>query len=126
MISDDELAEVERQVGRALDRGDQDSLPILGFGVTAVVIGAPLDAPRVVAKRLPPFADEASYGHHRGLVLDYVEQLRQSGVAVVDTDVRCLPAENGQGLVAYILQPLLDRDTLGNHVLRAAEPTDGH
>jgi hypothetical protein len=126
MISDEELAEVERGVGDALDRGDQDSLPVLGFGVTAVVIGAPLDEPRVVAKRLPPFATVASYEHHRGLVLDYVDQLRQSGVAVVDTEVRGLPAESGEGLVAYILQPLLDRDTLGNNVLAAADPSEGH
>ena len=126
MITDEELAEVEREVGLALDRGAQDELPILGFGVTAVVIGAPIDAPRVVAKRLPPFVDEASFTHHRDLVLGYVDELRQSGVAVVDTEVRCLPAENGQGLVAYIVQPLLDRDTLGPQVLRAADPADGH
>ncbi|HYF46298.1 MAG TPA: DUF6206 family protein, partial [Acidimicrobiales bacterium] len=127
MISDEELVEVERRVGEALDRGTQDALPILGYGVTAVVIGAPLDDPTVVAKRLPPFVDEASFRRHRDLVLEYVDQLRHAGVAVIDTEVRCVPtAGDRQGLVAYIVQPLLDRDTLGPQVLRRADPAEGH
>ena len=127
MISDADLEELETSVCAALDREGQDDLPVLGYGVTCVVLGYPFDQPNVVCKRLPPFATEEAYERHRELILDYVAQLRQAGVAVVDTEVVALPAVGERsGVVGYVVQPLLPEDTLGPAILRAADPAEGH
>ncbi len=127
MISDEELVQLESDVGRALDGKGQEQLNIMGYGVTAVVFGVPADAPTVVAKRLPPGATQAEFDHHRDLVLDYVDQMRHAGVAVLDTEVKGVPSEGPDGgITGYVLQPVLDKAALGPSVLRGADPAEGH
>ena len=127
MITDEELVQLEADVGRALDGKGEDRLRIMGYGVTAVVFGVPADGPRVVCKRLPPNASEADFARHKALVLDYVDQMRHAGVAVVDTEVRSVPSEGpGGGVTGFVIQPVVERACLGDQVLAAADPADGH
>lgn len=127
MISDEELVQLESDVGKALDGKGQEQLNIMGYGVTAVVFGVPAGAPTVVAKRLPPGATQAEFDHHRDLVLDYVDQMRHAGVAVLDTEVKGVPSEGpAGGITGYVLQPVLDKATLGPSILRGADPAEGH
>lgn len=129
MISDEELVQLEADVGRALDGGGEDDLKIIGYGVTAVVFGVPAKGEtRVVAKRLPPFPNQVAFERHRDLILDYVEQMRHAGVAVLDTEVHSVPAEGSDSgrLTAYVVQPALDKATLGPSILRGADPAEGH
>lgn len=127
MITDEELAQLEADVSAALDRGDDSGLPILGYGVTAVVLGVPAEQPRVVCKRLPPFPDIAAFERHRDLVLSYVDQMRHAGVGVLDTEVRSVPSlGEGGKIVGYVVQPALDKATLGPAILRGADPAEGH
>jgi hypothetical protein len=127
MISDEELTQLEADVNRALDGKGQERLKIMGYGVTAVVFGLPAARPEYVCKRLPPNSSQADFERHRALVLDYVEQMRQAGIAVLDTEVKAVPSEGrAGGVTGYIIQPALDPSSLGNNVLRAADPAEGH
>lgn len=127
MITDEELVQLEADVGQALDGKGQDQLNIMGYGVTAVVFGVPAEAPRVVCKRLPPNASEAEFERHKALVLDYVDQMRHAGVAVVDTEVRSVPSEGpGGGVTGFVIQPVVEKACLGDQVLAATDAADGH
>jgi hypothetical protein len=99
-------------------------LDLRGFGVTSVVLAAPVGSPTAACKRVPPFRDRATYDRYRGVVLRNVEELSANGVHVVDTDVRLV--EHGGHLVGYVVQPLLPPACLGPEVLRAADPSPGH
>ena len=61
LISDGELIELETVVQGALRTGDRSALDLRGFGVTSVVLAAPIGSPRVACKRVPPFADRAAF-----------------------------------------------------------------
>lgn len=124
MITDAELAALEVEVQRALATGDRTGLDLRGFGVTSVVLAAPLGSPTVACKRVPPFKDRATYDRYRAVVLRNIDELRSVGVDVVDTEVR-LTADGGR-LVGYVVQPLLAPETLGEAVLKAAEPSPTH
>lgn len=120
----DELAELERLVGAALDARDPSTLAVLGYGEISVSLGWPVAEPRLVCKRTPPFTpgEFAAYGE---LVIDYVDRLRAAGQSVVETELRHLELDDGR-IAAYLVQPLLPSGTLGHNVLRGAEPDPEH
>ncbi|MDH5519618.1 MAG: DUF6206 family protein [Acidimicrobiia bacterium] len=124
MITDAELAALEDEVQLALASGDRSGLDLRGFGVTSVVLAAPVEAPRVACKRVPPFEDRAAFDRYREVVMRNIDEFRAAGVDVVDTDVRLI--EHGGRLVGFVVQPLLDTATLAEAVLKDAEPTATH
>jgi hypothetical protein len=124
MITDDELAALETAVQRALTSGDRSGLDLRGFGVTSVVLAAPIGAPRVACKRVPPFADRAAFDRYREVVMRNIEEFREAGVDVIDTEVRLI--EHSDQLVGFVVQPLLARETLGEAVLAGVEPSATH
>jgi hypothetical protein len=124
LISDEQLIALETEVQRALATGDRSGLDLRGFGVTSVVLAAPVGAPTTACKRVPPFKDRATFDRYRDVVLRNIDELRTSGVDVVETEVRLV--EHGGHLVGYVVQPLLPGDALGEAVLKAAEPSADH
>lgn len=124
MITDAELVALETEVQRALASGDRSGLDLRGFGVTSVVLAAPIHAPRVACKRVPPFRDRAAFGRYRDIVLRNIDEFRAAGVDVIDTDVRLI--EHDGRLVGFVVQPLLAADSLGESILAAAEPSPSH
>ena len=124
VITDAELVALETEVQLALASGDRSGLDLRGFGVTSVVLAAPIDQPRVACKRVPPFRDRATFDRYRDIVLRNIDELRAVGVDVIDTDVRLI--EHDGRLVGYVVQPLLDAESLGEHVLANAEPSPIH
>ena len=86
LISDAELIELESVVQDALRTGDRSALDLRGFGVTSVVLAAPVGSPLVACKRVPPFVDREAFAAYRRVVLDNVAALtaadraRYSGV----------------------------------------------
>jgi Family of unknown function (DUF6206) len=89
-----------------------------------VVLAAPTGAPTAACKRVPPFRDPATFERYRDVVLHNIDELRASGVDVVETEVRLV--EQGGRLVGYVVQPLLDPPTLGEAVLKASTPAPDH
>jgi hypothetical protein len=123
MVTDDELTELEHMVQAALVARDPSALSVLGFGEVSVALGWPIDEPKFVCKRMPPFR-AAEYEAYTELVTGYVDQLRTAGLSVVDTEVRSV--DRGDRLVAYLIQPRIEKETLGDQVLRASEPDPEH
>ena len=124
MITDTELAALEDEVQRALASGDRSGLDMRGFGVTSVVLAAPVGAPMVACKRVPPFKDRAAFDRYGAVVIRNIDEFREAGIDVVDTEVRLI--EHGDRLVGFVVQPLLAPDTLGEAVLKHAEPAADH
>lgn len=110
---------------RALARGDEGELNVVGYGEISLGVGWPPDEPRLVAKRMPPFRDLAAFEAYRGAVADYIGRLEHGGMRVLETEVRPVAGEGGV-VVAYALQPLLPAASLGPPVLAAADPEAGH
>jgi hypothetical protein len=125
LIAERELLELHAAIERALERGEEgEELNVIGWGEISLAVGWPADRPEVVAKRLPAFPDRASYDAYARTLHDYVRELAEGGISVVETDVR--PVESDSGVIAYALQPILPPETLGPRVLGDADPAAGH
>ena len=124
LITDAELIELETVVQEALRTGDRSALDLRGFGVTSVVLAAPIRAPRVACKRVPPFVDREAFAAYREVVDRNVAELRRSGIDVLATEVRLV--EHGGHLAGYVVQPLLPAESLAEAVLRASPPASDH
>ncbi len=124
LISDAELIELETVVQDALRTGDRSALDLRGFGVTSVVLAAPLGAPRVACKRVPPFASREAFAAYRDVVDRNVVELGRSGMHVVTTEVRLV--EHGGHLAGYVVQPLLPAECLGEAILKETAPASDH
>lgn len=122
-ISAEDLAHLESLVSAALRNQDLSELNILGFGEISVALGFPFEDPRFVCKRTPPL-DSAQFDRYKSLIDRYLDELRDRGLEVVDTEVRAV--ERDHGAIAYLVQPLLPTDTLGHKVLAASEPHPDH
>lgn len=122
-ITAEDLADLEAEVVSALHRRDNSGLSILGFGEISVALGHPSRDPVRVCKRTPPFT-VAQFEQYRQLVDRYVADLRDVGLAVVETGVMSVPRSDK--LVAYLVQPLLPAETLGHRVLAGSEPDPEH
>ena len=118
-----ELGELEEVVVEALATGDDSTLNVLGYGEVSVALGWPIDQPRSVCKRTPPFSD-AQFASYRDLITEYIAGVGARGLAVVDTTV--VPLSRGDQVISYLVQPMLDSASLGHNVLRAAEPDPDH
>ena len=88
-----------------------------------MALGWPADNPEFVCKRTPPMS-HAEFNRYQSLVHEYVDQLRALGQAVVDTEV--VGIDHRGTVVGYLVQPMFDTKTLGENVLKAAEPSPDH
>jgi hypothetical protein len=125
MIAESDLRELETSVGIALRTRDSSHLRLLGHGEVTMAVGWPTHEPRVVCKRLPPFASVEVAAAYSAVVERYVAELRRRGVRVVDTEVKWLERADGR-IIAFHVQPVLAPETLGLEVLRRATPSAAH
>jgi hypothetical protein len=125
VIEPAELAELHTAVEAALERGDEGTLTVIGWGEISLGVGWPGDVPRIVAKRLPRFPDRAAFDRYRDLIDRYAETLRGGGIDVVPTELLGIDEPAGT-VVGYGVQAILPAETLGPRVLAAADPAEGH
>jgi hypothetical protein len=118
-----DLEALEGAVAAGLAGGDVSGLNVVGFGEISVALGWPIDDPRFVCKRTPPFTPNQFAAYHQ-LVTDYVERLQARGLAVADTTVMSL--DRGDRVIAYLVQPMLPSSTLGHNVLAGSRPDADH
>lgn len=118
------LDEVESAVVHALESGDESGLRILGYGEISLVIGWPTQRPEFACKRLPPFADKAAADAYAEQFDAYMRVLAGAGVEPVPSSLHIL--EGQHDVTAYVVQPVLDADSLGPEVLRNCEPDPEH
>ncbi|MEM7326356.1 MAG: DUF6206 family protein [Actinomycetota bacterium] len=122
-VSEAELAELEAVVVDALAARNDATLTVLGYGEVSVALGWPIDTPRFVCKRTPPFTAE-EFRSYRDLVAEYIDRLQAAGLSVAETAL--VPLDRGDQVIAYLIQPMFDSATLGHRVLAAAEPNPEH
>jgi hypothetical protein len=124
-LSHDELELLERRVERALAAGDEDELPVLGYGEISLVLRWPPDSPEFACKRLPVFPSMERFESYRRTLEDYVAALEGTGIRVAETEMRPVPLPDGT-VAGYVVQPILPSGALAPEVLRAANPASGH
>lgn len=123
LLSTEELSALEAIVVDSLARRDDASLNVLGYGEVSVALGWPVDEPRWVCKRTPPFT-LAQFQAYESLVTEYLDRVEASGLSVADTAI--VPLDRGDRVVAYLVQSKLDSSTLGHEVLGSAQPDPDH
>jgi Family of unknown function (DUF6206) len=117
-----DLAALEQTIERALVRGDERGLHVLGYGeITTVVAWPDADGP-FACKRLPLFTPER-FAAYRPAFDDYLVALGERGVDVLRTDLVHQTREDGW-IVAYCIQPVLAPDNLLPQALRDAAAGD--
>lgn len=118
MITDDELASLERDVDRALTLGTGAGLRVLGYGEISLVLGWPAENPRWACKRLPPFPSVDRAVDYANTLGRYLRLLDERGIRVLDTEVRRVELTDG-AVAVYCVQPVLPVGSIATDVLRA-------
>jgi hypothetical protein len=124
-LSDRELGALDRLVGEALARGDDESLPALGYGEVSLVLAWPAGEPRFACKRLPVFPSRERFDAYDRALADYLQALAEAGVRVVETELRAVELERG-AVAGYVVQPILPPASLAPAVLGRSDPAAGH
>jgi Family of unknown function (DUF6206) len=124
VITAPDLERLEEVVEDAITRGDESGLHILGYGEISSVVAWPEATGPHACKRLPVFDDRERFDAYRACFDDYLTALTGSGIRVVESRLVELPP-NANAVVAYCVQPVLDRDTLAPAILRTADRDRG-
>ena len=124
LVSQADLESLEAEVEGALRSGRDSALRVLGWGEISLVLGSPFDAPEAACKRLPVFKTRERFDAYASAIEDYIAVLQQAGIVVVETEVRSV--ERHDGIAAYVVQPVLPRETLAVSILSSSDPRAGH
>ncbi len=124
-LSDHDLGELDDRVERVLSAGEEESLPVLGYGEISLVLGWPTDDPRFACKRMPVFDTRSRFESYRRTLEDYIEALGAAGINVIETRMRGVERTDGT-VAAYVVQPVLEAATLAPAILRRGDPVMGH
>jgi hypothetical protein len=120
-----ELELLERRVEQALASGEEDELPVLGYGEISLVLRWPSESPEFACKRLPVFPSMERFEAYRRTLEDYVGALGDAGVRVAQTEMRAVPRPGGS-VTGYVVQPILPAGALAPELLRWDDPAVGH
>lgn len=124
MIDPVDLSALDAEVDRALARGDDSGLNVIGYGEISLVLGWPLGEPNWACKRLPLFPSDAAADDYAATLDGYLAEVRRRGVDVVDTDVQRVRRADGRVSV-YCVQPVLAPGSLAIDVVRhGGEPAE--
>lgn len=118
-----DLTRLDDRVVDALARRDHSGLDIVGFGEISVALGWPQGRATHVCKRSPPFRPD-EYERYAAVIARYIDRLSNAGIPVVETSVRGV--ERDGRITGYLVQPMLDVDTLGDRILERSEPDPDH
>ncbi len=105
------IAELETDVRRALETGDESGLEILGYGEISLVVAHDTPEGRFACKRLPEFADGDSLERYTAVFGEYLASLDGAGIEVVRSELVRVPGDGP--VIAYCVQPVLDSASLG-------------
>lgn len=116
----DLLADFERRLDPADPTGGKIPVKIIGYGEISTVFAFSLPGfEGLVFKRMPAFPDEAAVGRYRAAVDAYRGVLAEVGIHVVPTE--CVDLANPRGgCVVYLVQERVERERLGNVLLKSA------
>lgn len=124
VLDEDELREIESRIVNAFTTRSTDGLSVLGFGELGLAIGWPNEAPTMVVKR-------QTVGTHETVRADldrmqqYHDALEAHDLPVLPTELRTIRLESGDD-AGYVVQPLVARENLVEHLLPDITPTVNH
>lgn len=116
---------IEAVIRRAVDERRRDLVDIVGNGELSIALRWQGAAGPQVVKRVPPFRSAEHAASYSALVRRHIDELEAAGTRCVATTTHTLERSDGSTVV-YHSQPLLHVPLLADHVLRAAEPDEGH
>jgi hypothetical protein len=105
------IESLERRVADALATADPSGLEVLGYGEVSAVLALRFDSGGVACKRLPPFPGERAFDAYRSCFEASLGALDGGGIPVLPTSLRRV-SPPGEPVVAYVVQPLLERGAL--------------
>ena len=123
-ITDDELLGIEKRLLEAFAKRSPEGLNTLGFGEVGVPLAWPDTEPRLCVKRLNMSKSKKDVNDHIDAVQEYMSAL-ETHVDLVPTELRTVVNDLG-ATVVYLVQPIIPRDELLEHVLADATPTVNH
>ena len=88
----EQLQKLEQDVVMALEHADPSSLDVLGFGEISVVLRTRTEDGEFVAKRLPPFKNQAILDRYEDNLNTYLGKLTSASVNVIPTSLTSLPS----------------------------------
>ncbi|MBM3671015.1 MAG: hypothetical protein FJW86_02335 [Actinobacteria bacterium] len=118
-----DCAPLERAVEEALDGGDQQALHVLGYGEITSVLAWPNATGPWACKRMPGFDSVERFELFRTRFHTYADALKGKGVDVLESWIEAVPAVDGR-LTAYVIQPVLEPDSLAPAVLARSSPEE--
>lgn len=123
-ITDDELLAIEKRLLEAFSKRSLDGLNTLGFGEVGVPLAWPDTNPRLCVKRLNMSKSNKDVNDHIDAVQAYMSAI-ELHVDLVPTELRTVVNDLG-ATVVYLVQPVIARDELLEHVLADTAPTADH
>ena len=119
-----DIEELEARFRQSFSAGAPEGLEVIGYGeISSVVRWEGLHGP-VAAKRLPNYPTPNARRNHRDLMAEYIDMLRERGVAVLPTEFQEFDAADG-ARVLYTIQPLVSAECLAVDVLRESSREEG-
>ena len=115
-------ATVEAAIRRAIDERRRDLVDIVGAGELTIALRWTSEGRSCVVKRMPPYPDRASAEKYMDVVRGNIARLESLGVRCVSNTMELVERADGKWVVIHC-QPLLDADTLADHVLRTRTPS---
>jgi hypothetical protein len=115
-------AAVEAAIRRAIDEGRRDLVDIVGAGELTIALRWTSGGRPCVVKRMPPYPDRISAEQYMEVVRGNITRLEALGVRCVSNTMQLVERQDGKPVVIHC-QPLLDADTLADHVLRTRTPS---
>ncbi|MBI1320823.1 MAG: hypothetical protein GC168_18010 [Candidatus Hydrogenedens sp.] len=92
---------------------------VIGYGEISTAFTL-ADLPGFASKRMAGFSTEPEAERYGEALADYLDELHVQGVRTADTRLALLTGANGRPM-AYLVQPLLDAEGIGAHLLRTAD-----
>ena len=116
MVTQAQIEAFEDRLSEALQAGDDQHVPVVGYGEVSVALRLSTPQGDFVCKRLVPFSSRREALRSADLIASYVEQLERTGIDVVSTETPIL--ERAAGHILYCVQPMLPRAALGPRFLK--------
>ena len=114
----DALADLEARLDPA--RPEAAGVRVLAYGeISAALVVDDPALTGVVAKRMAGFRSDEQVRRYLSLLTEYLSRLSGEGVVVLPTQAESV-ARPGAPPVVYLLQPLVEPESLGHHILVTA------
>jgi hypothetical protein len=108
------LTELELRIAQGRVASPCEGVSILGYGEISAVLSSQ-ERPQVVLKRMAGFRSEQEATSYAQEVRKYIAFLTERNVHVLETEV--FPIQTNGRIVVYLVQPRLEKESIGNHLL---------